>query len=55
MTLMCIVAQSLGMGMDAPWGRNIAVSYMAKTKGLLDVKKDICGCSPPGRNARCRR
>lgn len=47
---MIIVVQSLGMGMDAPRGRIIAIAYALKTKGLIDVKKDLCGCSPPGRN-----
>ena len=50
MALMVIVAQSLGMGLDAPRGRVIAIAYNAKTKGLQNVKKNICGCSPPGGN-----
>ena len=50
---MVIVVLSLGMGLDAPRGQVIAVSYAAKTKGLLNVKKNICGCSPPGRNTCC--
>ncbi len=54
MALMIIVAHSLGMGMDAPRGRVVFVAYTGKTKGLLNVKKNICGCSPPGRDA-CRR
>ena len=49
-----IVAYSLGMGLDAPRGRIIAHRYALNTKGLFNVKKDICGRSPPGRNTRCR-
>lgn len=49
-----IVMLSLGMGLDAPRGRIIAHKYVYNTKGLFDVKKDICGRSPPGRNTRCR-
>ena len=55
MTLIGIAVLSLGMGLDAPWGRIIAHRYVLNTKGLFNVKKDICGRSPPGRNARCRR
>ena len=54
LTLFGFVALSLGMGLDAPWGRVIAHRYVLNTKGLFNVKKDICGRSPPGRNARCR-
>lgn len=39
MALMVIAAQSLGMGLDAPRGRVIAIAYNAKTKGLQNVKK----------------
>ena len=53
MALMVIVAQFLGMGMDAPWERVVTIAYTAKTKGLLNVKKNIRGCSPPGRNTCC--
>jgi hypothetical protein len=49
-----IVMLSLGMGLDAPRGRINGHLYAINTKGLFDVKKDICGRSPPGRNTRCR-
>lgn len=49
------VAHSLGMGTDAPWGRIVRLTDTEKTKGLLNVKKNICGCSPPGGNTRRRR
>ena len=55
MVLMVIVALSLGMGTDAPWGRIVRLTDTEKTKGLLNVKKNICGCSPPGGNTRRRR
>ncbi len=48
--IMGIVALSLGMGLDAPRGRVIAWNFAPNTKGLFYVKKNICGCSPPGRN-----
>ena len=35
MALMVIVAQSLGMGWDAPQGRIVATAYNAKTKGFI--------------------
>ncbi|HOY47019.1 MAG TPA: hypothetical protein PLZ05_00235 [Alphaproteobacteria bacterium] len=38
------------MGLEAPWGRIISVAYTSKTKGLLNVKENLRGCSPPGRN-----
>ena len=41
LALMIIVAQSLGMGWDAPRGRVVAIAYNAKTKGLQNVKKNI--------------
>lgn len=50
--LMIIVVQSLGIGLDASRGRVISVAYIAQKKGLLNVKENICGCSPPGRNTR---
>jgi len=48
--LVLILALSLGMGLEAPWGRIISVAYTSKTKGLLNVKENLRGCSPPGRN-----
>ena len=53
MALMIIVVQSLGMGLDAPWGRIIAIAYADKTKGLLNVKENICGRCPPRGNTWC--
>ncbi len=55
MALMINVVHSLGMGWDAPWGRVVCLTDTVKTKGLLDVKKNIRGCSPPRRNTRCCR
>ena len=43
---------SLGMGWDAPQGRSVSVAYEPATKGLLNVKKDLCGRRPPRGNTR---
>ena len=39
MALMIIVVQSLGMGLDAPWGRIVAITYTAKTKRIIKCQK----------------
>ncbi len=54
MALGGIVVASLGMGVDAPWGQVVSNVCVHRTKGLLNVKKNICGCCPPGGNTRCR-
>ena len=48
--LLVIVACFLGMGGIAPWERVASVLYAHNTKGLLNVKKDICGWCPSRRN-----
>ena len=53
MALSVFVVASLGMGVVAPWGRVVSNVCVLNTKGLLNVKKNICGCSPPGGNPRC--
>lgn len=39
MAFICIVMLSLGMGLDAPWGRVISPRYAIKTKGLQKCQK----------------
>lgn len=52
MALMVIVAASLGMGGIAPRGQIVSNVCDPNAKGLLYVKKNICGCCPPRGNTR---
>ena len=52
MALMVIAVASLGMGVDAPWGQVISNVCEPNAKGLLYVKKNICGRCPPRGNTR---
>jgi len=54
MALIGFVVAFLGMGGFAPRERVVSNVCVVKTKGLLNVKKNICGCSPPGGNPRRR-
>ena len=52
MALIGIVIASLGMGGIAPWGQVISNVCAVNAKGLLYVKKNICGCCPPRGDTR---
>jgi hypothetical protein len=45
-------AHSLGMAVG-PWGREDAFGLTLKLKDSYNVKENLCGCSPPGRNTGC--